>query len=233
MLKKFLRKEGEATASRTSAEPIEAQMTAVKEKRAAGWPSTVFPFLVFVDVSGSMDFCHEQTKKLASDVVDYQKTIGGDRALNAIYICTVYLAREGILSSGFTRLRDAVDVPHTKDGGTPLGTAFEKGADELEEFIHKTLIAAGVRSAPPECLILSDLDATEETPEQTAKGIARLVEVVKKLRGRITVVGPKETMKEDVAKQLLAGTERKPLYLDAEPGQVLRIVLNTLSDKGV
>ncbi len=227
------KKEGAATAARTSeSKPAEKSLDKVVEGLCHKFGSvrSVQPVLIVIDKSGSMEKYHIATGKYLPVIIQRIKDTGLERSLDSVYLAVIMIAADGLKTNGWQRLRDATDVEHEVDGGTPIGAASSLAADMIHSLVFEDLVAANIRAKPALVLKISDLQATEtEQPEVTKAGIEKLVAVVKKARGQITVVGPTpEETDQDLAR-MLSGPERKIRYLGDDPSAVITVTFDTLT----
>jgi hypothetical protein len=238
------KREGAATSARTAlshaekaprlheprSESLDATVAALKERKERLIPSKPTPVVIVVDKSGSMSDYHPRTGEFTSLVVTGMKEID-PRALNVIFLLVLVMGADGIKTNGWQKLGEATDVPHEDDGPTPLGKTLDLASDRLHTFVFEDLVKADSHSRPPEVLVLSDLHPTGEASEVTEAGFEKLVALVKKLKGRITVVGPTPELTHQENARKLLGPERPVKYLDSDPKGLLKIVLNTMTGK--
>jgi len=106
--------------------------------------------------------------------------------------------------------------------------ALKAVAEKCEAFLHSKVYPQEVTVRNFEIVLVSDLQASGETEEETESGVDKFLELVKKHRAKVTLVGPDPgAMNHDLAGQLDV-TERGIKYLDSDPKAVLAITFDSL-----
>lgn len=170
---------------------------------AKSWwlPRRVVALAIFRDESGSMSPWRSRQGEFIPRLCQHVIEVGGDKVADFVYLLYVVVSG-GVVHAGFAPLRHAADPAFEPDGMTPLGQGFSVVAEKCDDFFTH-LFENEVTVRDFEVAIFSDLQATGESAEETETGITKFLEMVKKYRGKVTIIGPTiEAMNADFAKRL-------------------------------
>ncbi len=197
------------------------------QRRSDRLPGRVVLYVLVRDESGSMSRWRQRQGAFIPAVAAHLLEAGGPKVADLVYILYCVVSG-GVVTTEFTPLGKATDPEFRPDGQTPIGQALKVVAEKCEAFLQSKVYPQEVSVRNFEILLVSDLQATGETEEETESGVREFLEVVKKHRGKVTVVGPDpEVMNEDLAKELDV-SERGIKYLDADPKAVMNITFDSL-----
>jgi hypothetical protein len=133
-----------------------------------------------------------------------------------------------VVATDFAALNRAGDPVFVPDGQTPIGEALSSVADKCVEFLESRVFPEEATIRNFEILIVSDLKATGESREATEAGVEKFLDMTKKFRAKVNLVGPSpEAMDEELARRLDVN-ERGVKYLDSDPAAVLNITFDSL-----
>lgn len=190
-------------------------------------PGRIVLYVLVRDESGSMSKWRQRQGEFIPAVRAHLLEAGGPKVGDLVYILYCVVSG-GVVTTEFTPLGRATDPEFRPDGQTPIGQALKAVAEKCEAFLQSKVYPQEVTVRNFEIVLVSDLQATGEAKEETDAGVREFLELVKKHRGKVTVVGPDpEEMNHDLAAQLDV-TERGIKYLDSDPKAVLNITFDSL-----
>jgi hypothetical protein len=190
-------------------------------------PGRIVLYVLVRDESGSMGKWRQRQGEFIPAVAAHLLEVGGPKVGDLVYILYCVVSG-GVVTTEFTPLGKAADPEFNPDGQTPIGRALKAVAQKCEAFLESKVYPQEVTVRNFEILLVSDLQATGETDEETESGVRDFLELVKKHRGNVTVVGPDPGfMNDDLAKKLDV-SERGVKYLDSDPRAVLNITFDSL-----
>jgi len=190
-------------------------------------PGRIVLYVLVRDESGSMSRWRQRQGEFIPAVAAHLLNVGGPKVGDLVYILHCVVSG-GLVTTEFTPLGKATDPEFTPDGQTPIGQALKAVAEKCEAFLHSKVYPQEVTVRNFEIVLVSDLQASGETEEETESGVDKFLELVKKHRAKVTLVGPDPgAMNHDLAGQLDV-TERGIKYLDSDPKAVLAITFDSL-----
>lgn len=190
-------------------------------------PRRLVAAAILVDGSGSMGPYRERQGAFVPAVLRRLVEIGGPKVAPLIYVLYAVVSG-GVALSDFAPLDRAAEPPYEPGGETPLGRALSALADRCEEFFTARVFPAGSSVRDFSVLVFSDLRATGETDAETAAGVERFLEVVRKYRAKVTVVAPDPGATDLALARRLDVSERGVRFLDSDPAGILDITLDSL-----
>jgi hypothetical protein len=202
-------------------EPIEETVARLH----AAPPSTAYPrrltlFVILRDESGSMSRWREQQGTFVPALRTAITDAGGPRVGDLVYLLYGVVSG-GVVFENFAPLSTAKDPVFEPDGHTPIGEGLKSLADKVDGFISKELIPNEVSVRDVKVAIISDLHPTEEEENVTAASVQRFVEVVKRFKADVQLVGPSESAMNQVLATSLDVSGNGVKYLDnADPRAV-------------
>ncbi|GIW88294.1 MAG: hypothetical protein KatS3mg108_2618 [Isosphaeraceae bacterium] len=217
--------------------PVSRRITRKAEEAAVGvrglarsadrLPGRIVVFVVVRDESGSMARWRQRQGEFIPAVAAHLMEVGGAKVGDLVYILYVVVSG-GVMATEFVPLKAAADPEFTADGQTPLGRGFKVVAAKCEEFLQTKVFPQEVTTRNFELLIVSDLQPTGESKEETEAGVEEFLSLVAKYKAKVTLVGPAhEAMNQDLARRLdVSGRGVK--YLDSDPKAVLDITFDSL-----
>ncbi len=190
-------------------------------------PRRIAACAVVRDESGSMSRWRQRQGEYITTVAAHLLEAGGPRVGELVYVLNCVVSG-GVTTTEFAPLSAARDPAFTPDGQTPIGQALLAVAEKIEAFLEGRVFPQEVALKTLQVLVVSDLEPTGETGEQTEAGLARFLAVAKKYNAVVSVVGPgPEAMNRDLAARLDA-SGRGIKYLDSDPKAVLQITFESL-----
>lgn len=161
--------------------------------------------------------------QVAAHLID----VGGPRVGQLIYILYCVISG-GVVTTEFVPLAKATDPAFTPDGMTPIGKGLGAVADKCRQFLEEVVFPQEVTPRNFEVLIVSDLQATGESPAETESGVAAFLAMAEKYNAKVNVVGPDpEAMNGDLAARLdISGRGIK--YLSSDPKAILDVTFDSL-----
>jgi hypothetical protein len=184
-------------------------------------------FVVVRDESGSMRPWRQRQGEFIPQVAAHLIEVGGETVGDLVYVA-YFVVSGGVVATDFVALSRAEDPAFIPDGQTPIGEALSSVADKCVEFLESRVFPEEVTVKNFEILIVSDLKATGESRDATEAGVEKFVDMAKKCRAKVNLVGPSpEEMDEALARRLDVN-ERGVKYLDSDPTAVLNITFDSL-----
>ena len=194
---------------------------------AVGLPRRIVIFVVIRDESGSMSPWRQRQGEFIPQVAQHLKEVGGPRIGQLVYILYCVISGD-VVATEFAPLDAAQDPAFSPDGCTPLGRGFAAVAEGLESFLNNQVFPQEVTPRNIELLVVSDLRPNGESAAETESGVAKLLDVVKKYRAAVNVVGPDAASMNHALAERLDVSGRGVKYLDSDPKAVLRITFDSL-----
>lgn len=219
-------------APRKRKEPSIAATPALSGRPLAKWagdrlPRRIVVYVVVRDESGSMRTWRQRQGEFIPQVAAHLIEVGGEKVGDLVYVA-YFVVSGGVVATDFVSLNRAEDPSFVPDGQTPIGEALAAVADKCADFLESRVFPADVTAKNFEVLIVSDLRATGETREATEAGVEKFLDMAKKYRAKVNLVGPSpEAMDEALARRLDVN-ERGVKYLDGDPTAVLNITFDSL-----
>ena len=190
-------------------------------------PRRIVVFVVVRDESGSMRTWRQRQGEFIPAVAAHLIEVGGDKVGDLVYVA-YFVISGGVVATDFVALSRAEDPAFIPDGQTPIGEVLAAVADKCTEFHESRVFPAEVTAKNFEVLIVSDLRATGETREETEAGVEKFLDMARKYRAKVNLVGPSpEAMDEELAGRLDVN-ERGVKYLDSDPKAVLNVTFDSL-----
>lgn len=212
-------------------QPI-APTPALSGRPVAKWvgdrlPRRIVMYFVVRDESGSMRTWRQRQGEFIPQVAAHLIEVGGEKVGDLVYVAYLVVSG-GVVATDFAPLNRAEDPSFVPDGQTPIGKALAAVADRVDHFLESRVFAEEVTIRNFEILIVSDLRATGESREETEAGVEKFLDMAKKYRAKVNLVGPSpEAMDEELAGRLDV-SERGVKYLDSDPKAVLNITFDSL-----
>ncbi len=192
------------------------------------YPRRVTLFTILRDESGSMATWREKQGKFVPGLLTALTDAGGPRIADMVYLLYVVVSGT-VTTTGFAPLSAAKDPVFEPDGQTPIGQGLKTLADQLDGFVKKELIANEVTVSDIKVAAISDLHATGETDDETAAGVERFLEVVKKYKADVQLIGPSEAAMNNVLAATLDVNAHGVTYLDGgDPESVFKWTFDSL-----
>jgi len=190
-------------------------------------PRRIVVYVVVRDESGSMRTWRQRQGEFIPQVAAHLIEVGGEKVGDLVYVA-YFVVSGGVVATDFVALNRAEDPSFVPDGQTPIGKALAAVADKCAAFLESRVFPEEVTIRNFEILLVSDLRATGETREETEAGVEKFLDLAKKCRAKVNLVGPSpEAMDEDLARRLDV-SERGVKYLDTDPKAVLNITFDSL-----
>jgi hypothetical protein len=190
-------------------------------------PRRIVLFAVIRDESGSMRMFRQKQGEFIPAVAASLIEAGGPKVGELVYVLYVVVSG-GVVATDFAPLGKAQDPAFNPDGQTPIGQALSAAAEKVEAFLQGRVFPDEVTVRNFEVLIVSDLQATGETPEETEAGVEKFVAMAKTYRAKVNLIGPDpEVMNEELAARLDV-SERGIKFLDTDPSAVLQVTFDSL-----
>lgn len=190
-------------------------------------PSRIVVFVLVCDESGSMGHWRPRQGVFIPAVRSHLLEVGGPKIGDLVYILRCIVSG-GVVTTEFEPLARAADPEFTPDGQTPIGRALKAVAEKCEEFLESKVYPQEVTVRNFEILIVSDLQATGESEEETEAGVGAFLAMVRHHRGKVTLVGPDPAAMNDQLAKKIDVSERGAKYLDSDPKAVLSITFDSL-----
>jgi hypothetical protein len=190
-------------------------------------PRRIVVFVVVRDESGSMRTWRQRQGEFIPQVAAHLIKVGGEKVGDLVYVAYIVVSG-GVVATEFLPLNRAEDPSFVPDGQTPIGKALATVADKCVDFLESRVFPAEVTVRNFEILIVSDLKATGETPEETEAGVEKFLAMAKKLRAKVNLVGPSPEAMDEALAGRLDVSERGIKYLDSDPKAVLEITFDSL-----
>ena len=190
-------------------------------------PRRIVVYVVVRDESASMRTWRQRQGEFIPQVAAHLIEVGGEKVGDLVYVA-YFVVSGGVVATDFVALNRAEDPAFIPDGQTPIGEALSSVADKCVEFLESRVFPEEVTVKNFEILIVSDLKATGEARDATEAGVEKFVDMAKKCRAKVNLVGPSpEEMDETLARRLDVN-ERGVKYLDSDPTAVLNITFDSL-----
>jgi hypothetical protein len=200
---------------------------AIKDPKPDRFPARIVVYCVIRDESGSMKRWRQRQGEFIPAVAAHLLEVGGPRVGDLVFILTVIVSG-GAATLDFAPLNRAADPRYEPDGRTPIGGALKLAAEKCRAFFDEKVFPQETSVRNFEVLIVSDLQATGESEEETEAGVRDFVDLMEKYNGKVTLVGPEPAaMNKDLAGRLdVSGRGVK--YLDSDPKAVLNVMFDSL-----
>lgn len=215
--------------SQNADKPINPPLTPrpLKDWASGPMPRRIVIYVVIRDESGSMSRWRQQQGEFIPAVAAHLLEVGGPKVGDMIYL-SYCVVSGGVVTTEFAPLSKSSDPEFTPDGQTPIGKALSTVAEKCQEFLEARVFPGEVTVRNFEVLLVSDLKATGETKEETNAGVEKFLEMARKYRAKVNLVGPSpEEMDQDLPGKLDV-SERGVKYLDADPKSILDVTFDSL-----
>ena len=194
---------------------------------AARLPGRIVVLAVIRDESGSMSHWRQRQGDFIPQVAAHLIEVGGPKVGKLVFILYCVISG-GVVTTEFVPLEKALDPDFRPDGQTPIGRGLMAVAEKCQLFLEQVVIPQEVTVRNFEILVVSDLQATGESPEETEAGVEAFLAMAKKFNAKLNVVGPDpEAMNGDLAGRLdVSGRGVK--YLSSDPKAILAITFDSI-----
>jgi hypothetical protein len=192
------------------------------------YPRRVTLFVILRDESGSMSKWRDRQGTFIPELLTALTDSGGPRVAELVYVLYVVVSG-GVVTSGFSPLSKTTDPDYKPDGYTPIGQGLMTVADRIDSFTTTELVPNEVTVRDTRVAIISDLEPSDESAEATQAGVARFLEVVKKYKADVQLVGPSESAMNRALATELDVNGHGVMYLDSsDPKAVFKWTFDSL-----
>ncbi len=209
--------------------PQEARQIAPRPSRDshARLPGRVVLMAIVRDESGSMSPWRQRQGEFIPQVAAHLIAVGGPKVGKLVYVLNCTISGE-VVATDFAPLERAQDPAFVPDRQTPIGRGLKVVAEKCRRFLEEVAFPQEVTVRNFEVLIVSDLQATGESDEETEAGVEAFLAMARKFNAKVNVIGPDpEEMDEELAARLdISGRGVK--YLDSDASSILDITFDSL-----
>lgn len=214
---------------KASAPPKNAEKGPLEPARgkAVRPPGRVVLYVIVRDESGSMSPWRQQQGEFIPRVAGHLIEVGGPKVGQLIYVLYCVISG-GVVTTEFVPLEKAQDPAFTPDLTTPIGGGLKAVAEKCERFLRDVVFPQEVTVRNFEVLLVSDLQATGESDEETEAGVEAFLAMARKFNAKVNVVGPDPSAMNSKLAGRLDISGRGVKYLDSDPDAILDITFDSL-----